>query len=157
MAKATQPAPVATPAAPAQSTKPGNPAPAAKKAEKVAKVVYPGLKPDAEGKPTEKLTAWPTDHDPKIHKGLRPKDFANEAPFLRHQADLLEQRVARLRKQADTSEKLGNAADRAKVKKLQAMHENFNKLREQLKAQGIDPDAFIAQMSAAPAPEAAKS
>lgn len=132
-----------------QAPKSGDPEPA-KKAQRPKRVWYPGLV-DEKGEPTKKLTDYPKDYDVRIHKGVSRKSFVNEAPFLRHQADQLVVRAEKLRAEAVACEKLGNAADRAKAKKLRQMHEVMKKLEAELAAQGID----VAELKAA-SPEPAK-
>jgi hypothetical protein len=134
----------ATPKAPTQSTKPGATGePAAKpKKEKVVKVRYPGLACDDKGKATTPLKDYPTDHDPKVHFSLRPKDFVNEAPLLRRNAGILQARATKMLGQADIVEKLGSVEQRQKAKKLMHVREQLAKIEADLRAQGIDPNAL---------------
>lgn len=116
------------------------------------RVFYPGLL-DEKGEPTKKLTEYPEDYDIRVHKGVSRKSFVNEAPFLRHQADGLVKRAEALRAEAIACEKLGNAADRAKAKKLRHMYDVMAKLEKELTEQGID----VADLKAAAPAEAPKA
>lgn len=142
--------------APKQSSKPGEPAPAAKK-ESIKRVPHPALKADEKGKATVQLDDFPADFDPKVHKPLRRGDFKNEAPFLERKATELEARARELRREADEARKLGSQADRAKAKKLRAMMDKMEEIKAQLKAQGIDVDAVVKDLSKSDESEAAKA
>lgn len=139
-----------------QSTKPGDPAPKAKK-EKVEKILYPALKPDAEGKPTEKLDGWPADFDPKVHKQLKRSHFKNEAPLLRRRAEEMRAKATKLDNEAADCEKGGGKASKS-VKKLRSAIERFAELRAELEKDGVDTkefeEMFKAAMAGKPAPEA---
>lgn len=145
----------AKPVAPKQSTAPNAPAANLPPAEKPALKPYPGLQADDKGNATVKLKDWPADFDPKVHARLRKVDFENEAPFLEHLADEFERRAKKLRQEANDAKTLGSQASRAAVKKLRGLQEQYSKLAEMLKAQGIDPSMVLNNVQSAP--EAAKA
>ena len=138
----------AAPAPAAQSTKPGEPAPKAKK-EKVKRILHPALKPNAEGKPTEKLDGFPADFDPKVHKPLRRVNFKNEAPLLLQQADKLEAKAKALRAEAEACQKLGSQEERAKAKKLRDMFLRMEEIKSQLAGEGVDVAALMNSITGA--------
>lgn len=93
------------------------------KRAKVAKVVHPdALKGN--------LADVPTDYNPRLHKGLKPKQFANKGAFLKYKAwrvgrriSALEIRKAAILKEAETLIALANdpqAALKLRKAKLEA-------------------------------------
>jgi hypothetical protein len=143
---AEKPAPKAAAPAAAVSTKPGDPAPKAKK-EKVKKVPYPALNPDAEGKSTVKLKEWPADYSEKVHKRLTRNDFENEAPLLEHRADYLQGVVDKLRKEAEDCRTMGSTKTRKNAKKLRGVMEKFAELAADLQSDGVDIEGMKAALS----------
>jgi hypothetical protein len=127
--------------------KPGaSPAPKAKK-EKVEKIFYPGLNV-VDGKPTTQLDSWPSDFDPKVHKGLTRKNFKNESPLLLRQAERLEEKAAKLRAEAKTIEKLGSPEQRNKAKKLANLNAQLQKMRAELEGEGVDVGEVLGESKA---------
>jgi len=123
------------------------------KPAKVARVAYPGLKIDAAGKPTVKLTAWPEDFDRKVHQPLKKSDFENEAPWLERRADFFEKLAGRLRAQAADARQFGNAKDRKAAQKLRRLTDQIKALTSGLAAQGVDVSSMLAGMTAVVKPE----
>lgn len=114
---------------------------AAKSREKRAKrVPHPALKfgPDGNLKPEDRLKEYPADFDERVHLPLERKHFVNEAPWLLNRAEKAEKLAANLRRQAADAVKFGNAADRAKARRLRQMADVMAKLEAELAAQGID-------------------
>lgn len=144
MAKSAPTAPEAPSAKPGTTDEAGKKGKKAKK-EKTPRVAYPGLK-GADEKPV-RLTAWPTDFDPKTHKPLKRDNFENEAVWYDHMADEYEARAKDYREQAELSRKLGNQSDRQKAKKLAKMQNQMAKLQEELKSQGIDVAALLGALT----------
>lgn len=157
MALKNQPAPAAksavanqATAAPAKpSAAPGTKEPKAKK-EKVERVDYPIVAgtewsvTTGEGDAAvTKLTAWPTDHDPKVHKPLTRKDFADEAVFYDVQADRLERQAKKFRDKAAETRTLGNVKERVKAKKLIAAMKRMEDMKAELVASGVDLEALM--------------
>ncbi len=124
-----------------KSAKPGTKDTTAKKIEKV---MYPGLKPDDDGKATVKVKGVPEDFNSKKHKPLKRRDFECESTWFELKAVELDKRAADYRKMAADIKKLGSVADRAKAKKLLAMQRKMAELQAQLKEQGIDVDELLA-------------
>lgn len=121
----------------AKSTKPGTSAPTAKP-KKVEKVPYPGLQYDAEGKVVTPLESWPLDFDPKVHKPLKKEDFKDEGPFWDAMAARHEAAAIKCRNLAKDARTLGNAQQRAAVKKLRAMQAAMAALSDELSKEGVD-------------------
>lgn len=134
---------------PASTAKPGNKDEKAKK-EKIKRVAYPlPADPKSEDGGTLKLTEIPADWDPKLHKPLTKKDFAEDHLFFELKARQAEAAAAKFRKMGEDSKKVGNVADRAKAKKLQSMQKRMEELKAQLTAQGIDVNALLASSDTA--------
>jgi hypothetical protein len=131
-----------------RSTKPGEPAPEAKR-EDVKRVPYPGLNADAEGKTTTKLKEYPTDFDSRKHVQLRPPDFENEAPLYEHRAKELRARADKYDKAAVLARTMGSVEERKNAKKLIALQEKMQMIREELIKGGHDPDKMFAGLMAA--------
>lgn len=151
MSKVNKPAaqnPKAVPesvAPPAGAAKPGTTDAAAKEPKK-GKVLYPALvgPKDAEGKDTIiPLKEVPKDWDPKAHKGLRRKDFSDEALFWDWRADRMELQVKKIRAHAEELRKLGTVKDRSRAKKLLSMQKRIADLKAQLEGEGVDVDALL--------------
>lgn len=90
------------------------------------------------------LTEVPADYSLKTHAPLVRADFKDEHVFLSWKADTLQKRVDFYRKQAEMSQKLGNAEDRKAAKKLIAMKARMAELAAELKEQGLDVDSILA-------------
>jgi hypothetical protein len=81
--------------------------------------------------------------NPKQFQPLRLKDFAHPADYMEWNADYLEAKVARLRKQAQEERVLGSSADRQKAKKLKSLHEKFATMQKELADAGFDVEALL--------------
>lgn len=132
----------ATPKMPA-SAKPGTTAEVATKPKKEKK---PKVERTLLAPPEGGFTDWPKEWDPKIHKPLRRKDFANDVTFLNRKADHYEIMAKRFRQEAIDSEKLGGLKERGKAKKLLQMQRKFEELKAQLKADNVDVEAILASL-----------
>lgn len=123
--------------------------PAAKKnadhphADRYGNIPYHGLKVDAEGEPTVKLTEVPEDWDRHNHIMLRQKNFETEALYLDWRALEYERRAKEMREKAEESRKLGDSADRGKAKRLLAMRKKMAALADELRDSGIDVDSIL--------------
>ncbi len=120
---------------------PGTQAPEGKKEkkpkpERVPRVPYPV--------PEGGLADWPADFDAKKHKPLGRKDFANEGKYLIRKAEHLEKLAAAYRHEAETGERLGGVKDKGRAKKLIKLNEQFEALKNQLAAEGIDVATILA-------------
>jgi hypothetical protein len=132
---------VKEPKASKKSTKPGEPAPKAKK-EKLERVVYPGLNPDAEGKPTVKLKEWPADFNPKVHKQLKRSHFETDIPLLEQRIKDHEEKIKKLREEIEIVQKGGGKA-KGKLKKLKSTIERFAELRAEMEKEGHDVSDLV--------------
>ena len=132
---------------PAPSAAPGTKEPKAKK-EKVAKVKYTAPAGSAWVDDKGLLTRWPDDFDPKRHKGLDRKQFAEEHVFFSLQADRLEAAAVKMRERAEESKKLGNVKDRTRAKKLLAAQKRLEALKAEMISEGVDVDDLLASMAA---------
>lgn len=126
----------------AKSTKPGTQAPTTKP-KKSEKVPYPGLN-IVDGKVTTPLESWPTDFDSKAHKPLKKEDFKDEGPFYDAMAERHERAAKKCRQLAQDARTLGNAQQRAQVKRLRAMQAAMAALAQELAAEGVDVSALTA-------------
>jgi hypothetical protein len=86
----------------------------------------------------KKLEALPTDFDRRKHKPLKRTDFADESLWLDWQAQALEDRAKSLRQQADDLRKMGDPANRQRIKQLRSLQKRAATLTQELKADGID-------------------
>jgi hypothetical protein len=126
------------------------------KAERAKRVEYTKLCDADQLNEDGVLTAIPGDWDAKKHLPLRKGDFADEAMFLDFRADDMETRGKALltsakliRETAVTHRKFGDPKKRAQVKRAQRMVEQLAKLKEQLKAEGVDVDEILKDASEA--------
>lgn len=135
--------------APAQTAKPGTPD-AAGTGKAKGRELYPGLvgPKDDDGNPTTvQLKEVPKDWDPQKHKGLRRKDFADDALFFDWRADRLELQAKGYRQQAEEFRKLGSVKDRARAKKLLSMQKRIEDLKQQLAGEGVNVNELLATIS----------
>jgi len=91
------------------------------------------------------FTVVPPDFDPSKHKGLKKKDFAEEATYFEYRAQMAEMAAKAFRVKAEESKAMGSSKDRAAGKRLKKMMVKAKELRAQLVAQGVDVDAFLGE------------
>ena len=132
---------------------PGVKEPKAKK-EKKKRVAYPGLKNSA-NEPV-KLEALPSDFDPKVHKPLGRKDFANESTFWLLKAANAEKAAAKYKQFAEDAGKAGAVKGNATAKRLLALQRKLAEVEAALTGE-IGADAVAALKATAPAAEEVKS
>lgn len=116
------------------------------KPEKVERIPYlmdeelfpipEGFDGDWEGGPKLTSPEQPANFDRYKHKTLSKSDFASEIVYLEFRARDYEARAAKLRAEIETVKKLGNAADRAKAKKLMSMQQRMAELAKELSEDG---------------------
>lgn len=70
------------------------------------------------------------------HKPLKKSDFECEYIYLEYKANEYDRKAAKLRAEAETIKKLGNATDRVKAKKLMGMQQRMAELARELAAEG---------------------
>lgn len=99
--------------------------------EKVVKIMYPGLKMDANGDATVKLEAWPADFDPAKHARLKRSNFTTEIPFLEKRAERLEKKAADIRKEIEAI-RAGKPESGKAMKKMLKMADQFSSLMGEL-------------------------
>ncbi|RJR13373.1 hypothetical protein C4588_01025 [Candidatus Parcubacteria bacterium] len=80
---------------------------------------------------------------PGVHKPLKSKDFESEDIFLDWQAQIYERRANELKAQATELRKLGTPEQRKSAAKFQRTAKAIERLRAELKAAGIDPEALL--------------
>jgi hypothetical protein len=107
----------------------------------------------------ERLTVpeLPEGYNSSKHKPLAKSDFIDEPTFLRFKAHECQRKADRYLKEAETVEKLGNAADRTRAKKLISMHQRMMDLAKELSsgdspldlAEILGADAYAALMGGA--------
>jgi len=101
--------------------------------EKVVKIMYPGLKMNAEGNATVKLEEWPKDFDPKIHARLKRNNFTTEIPFLEKRAERLEHKAHQIRLEIDAIRAGGGKPDGGKkMKQMLKIADRFSSLMGEL-------------------------
>jgi hypothetical protein len=141
--------------APPTSAKPGTQdskgaKPPKEKKERVPRVDYTV--------PEGGLKEWPKDWNPKQHKPLRRKDFADEGVYLEERAKRYEAMAVRIRQEIADGKKLGTLKEKGKAKKLLQLQRKFDELKKQLIADDVDVDAILATIgSEAEAPAAAEA
>jgi len=138
MAKKTRNTQTQAPKAKAPSAAPGAKAPEAAKG-KTERIAYPV--------PDGGLSEFPKDFDGKKHKTLKRGDFADETVWLEMKATECDKRAAAYRAEATEMKKLGTVKERAKAKRLLAMHKRMAELQEQLKKDGVDVYALLSATS----------
>ena len=122
---------------------------AEEKASKVKKELYPALVDPANPDGYEPLTVVPENWDPKVHKGILRKHFAEDDVFFDWRASRLEKQAASYRQQAEESRKLGSMKGRVKAKKLLSMQKRIADLKASLAAEGVDVAALLASIEPA--------
>ncbi len=95
----------------------------------------------------QKLTAaeLPEDYDSKQHKPLRKKDFENEWDYFDYQAGEHERLAEKCAASAEQSRKMGTGPQRKSAKRALKLREQLNALVADLKAEGVDTDALLAE------------
>lgn len=107
--------------------------------EKKERVAYVGTR-----NADKRLTAVPTDFNPREHLPLKRPDFATEDLYLRFKSAQLRargqqmlDRANKLDEQATQIQKFGDPAARAKVRKFQKLADTMKELKATLEKEGI--------------------
>ena len=90
----------------------------------------------AEGAPKLTSPETPEGYNTSKHKPLSKSDFSEEYIYLQYKAGEYERKAAKLRSEAETIQKLGNASDRKQAKKLMQMQQKMAELARELSADG---------------------
>lgn len=119
-------------------------APAEKKPRKPRKPKVPKENYRAEG--AGKLTTVPEDFSSKRHNPLKPGDFEDEAVYFDFKAAQTAKASANWARKAKEARELGGPEARKSRAKLLKLSEAIEKMRAEMAASGIDPDAVLATM-----------
>jgi hypothetical protein len=128
------------------SAKPGTKDPAAQKEKKPSKRVKHPLVGNKEPK-IYPFKSTPADY---VHGKMQPfkkKDFATDDAYFTYRAEEYDAKAKDFRGRADQAKLTGSGKDKGKAKRLLKMQEKMKELEAQLKAQGVDVDALLAQQT----------
>ena len=121
----------------------------AKKAKKKGRVAFDVKTAKVDDKGL--LTAVPENFDPKKHKGLKKKQFADVATHMdylsamaKFNSERLAAKAVDLTARAERIRKFGDEGTRKKVAKVERMKKQMAALKAELEEQGIDVDALTA-------------
>lgn len=98
------------------------------------------------------FSSTPDGFDFTKNRPLKKKDFTKPSAFMDYAADALEAKAKLFRAKAEDMRKTGDGKGGGKANRLLKMMEKAQKLREELRAQGIDVDALLSATKPAEKP-----